>query len=112
MYYPSYPQSYPQAYNRQDVIRVSGKNGAEAYVMPPNSSVLLLDETAPIIWLKTTDGAGYPSLTPYTITPYKEEPKPDFKSLEDRISKLEERINESYTSNNRQSKSGANKVNG
>ena len=111
MYYTSYPQSYPQAYNRQDVIRVNGKNGAEAYVMTPNSSVLLLDETAPIIWLKTTDGAGYPSLTPYTITPYKEEPKPDFKTLEDRISKLEEKINESHFANNRKPKSGADKVN-
>ena len=34
---------------RQEVVRVSGRNGAEAYQMAPNSSILLLDETAPII---------------------------------------------------------------
>lgn len=101
MFYPSYPQSYPQAYAKQDVIRVNGKGGAEAFVLPPNSSVLLLDETSPLVWLKTTDGAGYPSLTPYTITPYKEEPMPDYKTLSDRIAKLEEIINEPHTSNNR-----------
>ena len=42
------------------IVRVSGRPGAEAYQMAPNSEVLLLDETAPIVWLKTTDGAGYP----------------------------------------------------
>ena len=43
----------------QQVTRVSGQNGAQAYALPPNSSALLLDETTPIVWLKTTDGAGY-----------------------------------------------------
>ena len=37
--------------------------------MPPNSSIILLDESAPLIWLKMTDGAGYS-----TITPYRKEP--------------------------------------
>ena len=54
---------------RQEVVRVNGKNGADAYQMAPNSSVLLLDETAPVIWLKTTDGASYPTITGYKITP-------------------------------------------
>lgn len=107
MIYPSYPQSYPQTYPRQEVIRVNGKGGAEAFVMSPNSSVLLLDENSPIIWLKTTDGAGYPSLTPYTITPYKEEPQPDYKSLDERIKKLEEALNESNHSKSGKSKSVA-----
>ncbi len=41
--------------------------------MPPNSSILLLDETAPIVWLKMTDGAGYPTLNPYDIAPHQDE---------------------------------------
>lgn len=110
MYYPTY-QNFSQPYAKQEVIRVNGKGGAEAFVMSPNSSVLLLDETSPIVWLKTTDGAGYPTLTPYTITPYKPEPEPDFKSLEERIKRLEETINESHTPDTRKSKSGSNKVN-
>jgi len=82
---------------RQEITRVNGEGGAKAYQLAPNSSVLLLDETNPIVWLKTTDGAGYPNLIPYTITPFEPEPTPDFRSLESRIAKLEERLNESHT---------------
>lgn len=88
-------QNFGQQNNmqRQEVVRVSGRNGAEAYQMAPNSSALLLDDSSPIVWLKTTDGAGYPTLTPYSITPYKPEPEVDVKSLEARIAKLEEMFN-------------------
>lgn len=67
--------------------------------MAPNSSILLLDETAPIVWLKTTDGASYPTVTGYTITPIKPKMAPTvesnelFTSLEERIKKLEELVN-------------------
>lgn len=53
----------------QSVIRVHGIEGAKAYNLPPNSSILLLDETQNVIWLKMTDGAGYPTISGYTITP-------------------------------------------
>lgn len=80
---------------KQEVVRVNGKNGAEAFQMPPNSSILLLDVTAPIVWLKTTDGAGYPTITPYDISPHQTETvqqqsNVDIKPLEERITKLEE----------------------
>lgn len=81
-------------YGRQEVVRVNGKNGAQTYQMPPNSSIILLDESAPIVWLKTTDGAGYATVTPYDIIPHKDEPPVDTKSLQQRISRLEEIINE------------------
>lgn len=89
--------------NQNQIIKVNGRNGAEAYQMMPNASVLLLDETQPILWLKQTDGAGYPSLTAYDIKPHEEAPVPDMKSLEERISRLEEVMkNESnHTSNGR-----------
>ena len=81
---------------KHEIVKVNGENGAKAYQMAPNSSALLLDETEPVVWLKTTDGAGYPSLTPYAITPYKkEEPIDAIKALDLRISKLEEIMNES-----------------
>ena len=83
---------------RQEVIRVNGKNGADAYQMAPNSSILLLDETAPIIWLKTTDGASYPTVTGYKITPIETKiatpiESSSYADLESRIAKLEEVIN-------------------
>ena len=79
---------------RMDITTVNGENGARAYSMPPNSRVLLLDENAPIVWLAQTDGAGYKTLTPYNITPYQPEPMVDTKSLEARIKRLEDMLNE------------------
>ena len=79
--------------SKLEVIRVNGKNGAEAFQMPPNSSIILLDESAPLIWLKMTDGAGYPTITPYRIEPLKSEPPVDMAALETRIKRLEERLN-------------------
>ena len=89
--YPYTQQTFGQP--KIDIIRVNGENGARAYQMPPNSNTLLLDESNPIVWLAQTDGAGYKTITPYTITPYKPEPSVDVKSLEDRIARLEELIN-------------------
>ena len=80
--------------NRYEIIRVNGRNGAEAFNLPPNSSVMLLDETAPIVWLAQTDGAGYKTLTPYSITPYQAQQPVDLNSLEERIKRLEEKVNE------------------
>lgn len=97
--FPNYGSSQVQQQIRQEIVKVNGRNGAEAYQLQPNSSILLLDESMPIVWLKTTDGAGYPTLTPYSITPYQPEPQVDLKSLESRISHLEEVINAKSESN-------------
>lgn len=96
--YPNYGVMGQQTYaQRQEVVRVNGRNGANAYQMAPNSSILLLDETAPIIWLKTTDGASYPTVTGYTITPIETQTttaaSADYSALEERIAKLEEAFN-------------------
>ena len=77
----------------QEVVKVNGKNGVDAYQIAPNSSALLLDTTASIVWLVQTDGAGYKASTPYDITPHVPEEEVQFKTLEERISKLEETIN-------------------
>lgn len=102
MYENYYPQPYPQNMrlnaplnpfnSKVEIIRVNGRNGAEAFAMPPNSSILLLDESAPVVWLKMTDGAGYPTITAYNISPAKAE-APNFESLENRIARLEEIVN-------------------
>lgn len=76
------------------VVRVNGRNGAEAYAIGPNSSALLLDESGTLVWLCTTDGAGYKTIAPYDITPHKDAPAPDFGSLESRIKRLEDFVNE------------------
>ena len=78
---------------QQEVIKVNGKGGVDAYQMPPNSSALLLDTTASIVWLVQTDGAGYKTSTAYDITPHEAEEVTQYKTLEERIERLEETIN-------------------
>lgn len=97
--YPQMPQinQYPQmrqygTMRQETVIRVNGKGGVDAYQMMPNSSVLLLDETAPIVWLVQTDGAGYKTSQAYEIKPYEQKAPVDTNSLEERIARLEATI--------------------
>ena len=87
--FPMWGQSLP----RQEIVRVNGENGAKTYQLAPNSSALLLDESAPLVWLVQTDGAGYKTAVPYTITPYQAQSAPDLNSLEERIQRLEDLIN-------------------
>ena len=79
------------------VIQVSGENGARAFQMPANSSTLLLDNSAPIVWFVQTDGAGYKTVTPYDINPHIEKPPVDVKALEERIAMLEVTLKEALT---------------
>lgn len=91
---PAYsPWGQTQSQQRMEIIRVNGEGGARAYQMPPNSNALLLDEANPLVWLVQTDGAGYKTVTPYTITPYQAAPVPDLGILEQRITRLEGMIN-------------------
>lgn len=79
---------------RYEVIQVNGENGARAFAMAPNSSALLMDATAPIVWLCTTDGAGYLTASPFAITPYQPEKPVDVRTLEERIERLEAKLSE------------------
>ena len=74
------------------VIRVNGENGARAFQIGPNSSALLLDESGTMVWLVTSDGAGYRTVSAYDIAPHKDAPEQDFSDLEGRVRKLEEMI--------------------
>lgn len=105
-YYNPYqqPMSYGQ---RQEVIHVNGRAGAEAFQMMANSSALLLDENEPLVWLVQTDGAGYKTVSPYSITPYQPKAAPDLGTLEERIKRIEERLYESDTTTTKSRKRNA-----
>ena len=49
---------------RAQVPQVNGEGGAKAYSLAPNSSILLLDTTAPIVWHKRTKYSTVVSTTP------------------------------------------------
>ena len=89
--------------NHYETIKVNGKNGAEKLEMDAYSSVLLLDQNDPLIWFVQTDGAGYKTCTPYTITPYQPPQEPDvqsmFTQLNNRLAQIEERMQKNESNN-------------
>ena len=90
-----WPNAYQQNpfYTSQQVTRVNGRGGAEAYNIGPNSSALLLDESGTVVWAITTDGAGYKTIVPYDITPHQSQEAKTISSIEERLSRLEAIIN-------------------
>ena len=94
--YGMYPQQYQQVSQNQpvqQVIRVNGENGAKTYQIGANSSALLLDESGSMVWLVTSDGAGYKTVSAYDIIPHQTVSAPDYGTLENRIKKLEDIVN-------------------
>ena len=84
--FPQYfQQSFPQQTNpylerlnsmqAQQIVQVSGIDGAKAYNMPANSSVALFDNQRDILYLKSTDGAGFPTIRIFDIIEHKEQPQ-------------------------------------
>lgn len=70
-----------------DIVKVNGRNGAEAFQMGPNSQVLLLDETAPVLWLASTDGAGYKTVSAFDISPHQDQQQTMLSSIEQRLAR-------------------------
>lgn len=67
-YNPSYttasgPYNFAQQQPVHGFVYVTGLDGAKAYQMPPNSEMPLFDDSADILYIKTTDGAGFPTIT-------------------------------------------------
>lgn len=46
----------------EQLVMVTGLDGAKAYQMLPNSVVALFDGAEDIFYLKSTDGAGFPTI--------------------------------------------------
>ena len=59
MYQPYYNSFQP--YN-QSLTRVTGIDGAKAYQMAPNSTAALFDANDDYLYIKSTDGAGFPTI--------------------------------------------------
>ena len=50
------------------LTRVTGIDGAKAYQMPPNSTVALFDNNEDLMYIKITDGAGFPTIRTFTFS--------------------------------------------
>lgn len=104
-------QFYPQSMNNQQIIpqeqpqnliRVNGIDGAKAYQMPANSTVSLFDSNEDIMYIKNTDGAGFPSIRMFRFEEIKETTKSEEK--QDYISRKEfEEFKKELMNNGKQS---------
>lgn len=70
---PQNNQQFFQPEPTQNLIRVNGINGAKAYQMPANSTVALFDSNNDVMYVKSTDGAGFPSIRTFSFTELKED---------------------------------------
>lgn len=104
-------QFYPQSMNNQQIIpqeqpqnliRVNGIDGAKAYQMPANSTVSLFDSNEDIMYIKNTDGAGFPGIRMFRFEEIKETTKSEEK--QDYISREEfEEFKKELMNNGKQS---------
>lgn len=66
---PTYQYTQQTIQAPQELIRVTGIEGAKAYQMAPNSVVPLFDANNDIMYIKSTDGAGFPSIRAFSFEP-------------------------------------------
>lgn len=88
-------QGYIQPQNilpQQQIIQVNGKTSVDTIRMAPNSSILVMDTSAPIVWMCVSDGVGNVTSTPYDISIHEEAPAPSMNDIEARISNIEKMI--------------------
>ena len=69
---PTTPTPTPQMSN--DMIWVQGLAGAKAYLVAPNTTVTLWDSENPVIYLKSCDVNGMPSMKILDVTEHTEMP--------------------------------------
>ena len=68
-------QATPLMQQSQTIQYVNGKQSAEAYQMPVNSSVILMDSNKARFYMKQTDASGVATIKAYDFTE-SEEDKP------------------------------------
>ena len=83
-YYNSYFQ--PQ---RQELIKVNGIEGAKNYPLSPGSTVALFDAESDIMYIKTMDAGGFPSIRTFSFIEMTSKPTD---TTETRLSAIEEEI--------------------
>lgn len=83
--YAANPVMLPQ----EQVTQVDGRKEAEKIQLGPNSSRLVMDKSAPIIWLCVTDGVGQITATPFDIKEHVDAPPVDMGGIEQRLAAVE-----------------------
>ena len=99
---------------QQQIMQSNGKPTFDTFRMSPNSSILIADTSAPVVWKCVSDGLGNVTSEAFDITPHKEEPALDAVSvtailteMNERITKLEEMNNDKSTTTRKPAKHDA-----
>ena len=106
-YQPMYPQYQQPAQNTQQngIIWVQGEAAAKSYLVAPGQTVQLWDSEEKVIYLKSADASGMPSMKvlDYTIRgeaeakPTEYATKEDMAALSERIEKLKADLSKKKT---------------
>lgn len=106
-YQPIYPQYQQPAQNTQQngIIWVQGEAAAKSYLVAPGQTVQLWDSEEKVIYLKSADASGMPSMKvlDYTIRgeaeakPTEYATKEDLNALSERIEKLKADLSKKKT---------------
>ena len=115
-----------QPVNTNNMTWVQGEAGAKSYLVAPSGSVVLWDSEAPVIYIKTADAAGMPSMKiiDYTVrgaetgkTPLETSElnnstryvlKSDFDALREELEGLKEQVKHVPRQTNRPKNKGGN----
>lgn len=107
MYYSPFNQFQNYSIRQESITRVTGEEGAKAYQMAPNSSAALFDGNEDIFYLKTTDGAGFPTIRKFKFEEIQAKtPEPaeesglcsamNFNGLENSVGRLNDSLQADY----------------
>ena len=98
--YQGYNQPYvpkPNVLPPQQILQANGKTSIDMLQMSPNSSVLIADTTAPMVWKCVSDGLGNVTSEAFDIVPHKDEATQEQETLaaiNTRLTRLEGIVNE------------------
>ena len=83
------PQAQPQQ-PAPDIVWVQGEAGAKSYLVAKNSAVALWDSESPVIYIKSVDATGVPSMV---ILDYKmREPEKEDNSSQKELNELKAKL--------------------
>ena len=95
---------YQNILQPQQILQANGRESINALRLAPNSSVLIADSTAPIIWKCVSDSLGNVTATAFDITPHKDEAQIEKETIMERLDRLEKQY-ESFISRTSSSQS-------
>lgn len=76
----------------QQILQVNGKASIEALRLSPNSSVLVADQTQPVIWKCVSDSMGNVTASAFDISPHKDEAEVEKENLTNTLLLISERL--------------------